>query len=224
MLKRLPIFFFVVACLVNLVAWIMGQPAIAAMVKPALMPLLSIACVASALDIRVDSRRLGRLVGAQLFGCAGDILLIGSGFPFFASGIGAFLIGHIFYMTLFGSKSWKGMSWKVWLVSLPVMLACVWGLVKVLKVSGALLPPMAVYGMMLMLLIFCTLCGLIRYRDKATWTFLFFGAIIFTLSDSLIAAQTFEVFEIPQLHFIIMFTYLLAQSFLAIGGFRLCKK
>ena len=224
MLKRFPIFLFIVASVVNVAAWIWGQSALAALVKPALMPLLSLSTVACALNYRVDRRLLGWLVAAQLFGFLGDTLLIREGFIFFASGIGAFLIGHIFYMTLFGSKSWKCMSWKVWLVSLPVMLACVWGLVKVLKVSGALLPPMAVYGMMLMLLIFCTLCGLIRYRDKATWSFLFFGAIIFTLSDSLIAVQTFEVFEIPQLHFIIMFTYLLAQSFLAIGGFRLCKK
>jgi len=224
MLKRLPVFFFVVACLVNLTARYIGDPTLAAMVKPALMPLLSLSCVASAMDRRVDRRMLGLLVAAQLFGCAGDICLIRSEFIYFASGIGAFLIGHIFYLSLFGSKSWKKLSWKGWVPGILLILGAVAGLMKLLKVSGDLMPPMAVYGTVLMTLVFCTLCGFLRFREKGTWGILLCGALLFAFSDSLIAAQTFEVVAFPQLEFVIMLTYLCAQSLLAIGALRLIRK
>ncbi len=224
MLKRFPIFLFIVASVVNVAAWIWGQSALAALVKPALMPLLSLSTVACALGYRVDRRLLGWLVAAQLFGFLGDTLLIREGFIFFASGIGAFLIGHIFYISLFGGRSWKGLTWKEWVISLPFMMGGVYGLVRLLKISGDLLVPMAVYGFMLMLLIFSTLCGLIRFRHRGAWALVFLGALLFTFSDALIAAETFEVVSFPLLDATIMFTYLLAQSLLAIGGLRLCVK
>lgn len=224
MLKRFPIFLFIVASVVNVAAWIWGQSALAALVKPALMPLLSLSTVACALDYRVDRRLLGWLVAAQLFGFLGDTLLIREGFIFFASGIGAFLIGHIFYISLFGGRSWKGLTWKEWVISLPFMMGGVYGLVRLLKISGDLLVPMAVYGFMLMLLIFSTLCGLIRFRHRGAWALVFLGALLFTFSDALIAAETFEVVSFPLLDATIMFSYLLAQSLLAIGGLRLCVK
>lgn len=224
MLKRFPIFLFIVASVVNVAAWIWGQSALAALVKPALMPLLSLSTVACALNYRVDRRLLGWLVAAQLFGFLGDTLLIREGFIFFASGIGAFLIGHIFYISLFGGRSWKGLTWKEWVISLPFMMGGVYGLVRLLKISGDLLVPMAVYGFMLMLLIFSTLCGLIRFRHRGAWALVFLGALLFTFSDALIAAETFEVVSFPLLDATIMFTYLLAQSLLAIGGLRLCVK
>ena len=224
MLKRFPIFLFIVASVVNVAAWIWGQSALAALVKPALMPLLSLSTVACALNYRVDRRLLGWLVAAQLFGFLGDTLLVREGFIFFASGIGAFLIGHIFYISLFGGRSWKGLTWKEWVISLPFMMGGVYGLVRLLKISGDLLVPMAVYGFMLMLLIFSTLCGLIRFRHRGAWALVFLGALLFTFSDALIAAETFEVVSFPLLDATIMFTYLLAQSLLAIGGLRLCVK
>lgn len=224
MLKRFPIFLFIVASVVNVAAWIWGQSALADLVKPALMPLLSLSTVACALDYRVDRRLLGWLVAALLFGFLGDTLLIREGFIFFASGIGAFLIGHIFYISLFGGRSWKGLTWKEWVISLPFMMGGVYGLVRLLKISGDLLVPMAVYGFMLMLLIFSTLCGLIRFRNRGAWALVFLGALLFTFSDALIAAETFEVVSFPLLDATIMFTYLLAQSLLAIGGLRLCVK
>jgi len=77
---------------------------------------------------------------------------------------------------------------------------------------------------MLMMLIFSTLLGLLRFRQKFTWTLLFLGALLFTFSDALIAADTFEVLDFELIQFVIMLTYLVAQSLLAIGGLRLCAK
>lgn len=224
MRKHLPVLFFIVACILNLYGKYAGIDALAAAVKPALMPLLALSTMVYALDHRMDRRALEVLVGAQLFGCAGDIFLLSDEFVMFASGIGAFLIGHIFYMSLFGGKSWKGLSWFGWVLSLIIMGGAVYGLIILLKVEGALLIPMAVYGMALMLLIFSTFCGVIRFREKGTWIILLIGSLLFTLSDSLIAASTFKVISGPYVPVTIMLTYLSAQSLLAIGAFRLARK
>ena len=58
------------------------------------------------------------------------------------------------------------------------------------------------------------LCGLLRFRQKLTWTLLFVGALLFTFSDCLIAAGTFKVVQFVLLSFVIMVTYLLAQALL----------
>lgn len=223
MTKRIPILLFIVACLLNLAGRI-WNPELAGIVKPALLPLLAVAVLTAALEGGVDRKQLALLIAAELFGCVGDTFLLSDEFMFFAAGIGAFLIGHIFYITLFGRHSLKGISPTGWILSLAIMAGLVYGLVRVLKVQGALLAPMAVYGMMLMMLIFSTLCGLIRFRQKGTWTLLFIGALLFTFSDSLIAAGTFGVIDFELREFVIMATYLLAQSLLAIGGLRLCQK
>ena len=222
-MKRIPALFFAVACLVNLAGRI-WEPSVASAVKPALLPLLAVAVLSYALTHKVDIRTLRMLVAAELFGCAGDIFLLSSDFPMFASGIGMFLIGHLFYITIFGGRSWKGLGWKVWLPSAIVMAGVVAGLIVLLKVSGTLLPPMAVYGSILMLLIFSTLCGFIRFDDKKTWGILLAGAVLFTFSDSLIAAETFGVANFQLSSFVVMLTYLAAQTLLAIGTLRLAKR
>lgn len=215
--------FFLIACVLNLVGCIQGT-SLPDLVKPALLPLLSattLACL-SGRDIP-DFRQVGLLVAAQLFGCAGDVLLIPEGFPFFAGGIGAFLIGHVFYMCLFGAQSWRGLTLRSWLVALAVMAVVVAGLVKAIGIQGALLAPMGIYGFALMMLIFSALAGVLRMpRDRrATWWILLAGALLFTFSDSCIAMGTFGVMTFPLRHFVVMLTYLAAQSLLAVGGVRL---
>ena len=223
MKKNSPALFFAIACLVNWAGRIFDIPRMASAVKPALLPLLALAVLCYALSHRLDERKLRLLICAELFGCVGDICLIHSSFPLFASGIGAFLIGHLFYITLFGRESWKGMNWKAWAGGLVAMVALVFGLIKLLRISGALLPPMGVYGFTLSLLMFSTFCGLLRLQDKKTWGILFAGSVLFTFSDSLIAASTFDVLNFSQQEFTIMFTYLVAQSLLAWGSVRLAK-
>ena len=223
MKRNIPALFFVIACLLNWAGRI-WEPALAAAVKPALLPLLAASVLVYAINHRLDRRKLTLLICAQLFGCTGDICLLSDAFPLFAGGIGAFLIGHIFYVSIFGRESWKGMDWKGWLAGVVVMLGLVFALVKLLKISGALLPPMAVYGFMLTLLMFSTFCGLVRLRDKGTWGILFAGSVLFTFSDSLIAAGTFGVLNFSLQEFVIMLTYLVAQTLLAVGTVRLAKQ
>ena len=224
MKRNIPALFFVVVTLLNWAGRYMGNDALAAAVKPAIMPLLAASVLVYALNHRLDGRKLTLLICAELFGCAGDICLLSNAFPLFAGGIGAFLIGHIFYVSIFGGESWKRMHWMGWVVGVLAMLGMVFGLVKLLNVSGELLPPMAVYGFMLTLLLFSTFCGLVRLKDKGTWAILFTGAVLFTFSDCMIAAGTFQVVNIALQEFIIMTTYVVAQALLAIGTVKLASK
>lgn len=221
----IPAVFFGIACLLNWAGRIWEQPALASAVKPALLPLLAASVLAYAVEHPLNRKMLGLLLLAELFGFAGDTFLLSDAFPMFASGIAAFLVGHIFYMTLFGAQSWKGLSWKGWLAGIACVAVLVFLLVKVLKVEGALLAPMAVYGFVLLMLSFCALCGVIRCKkNRCTWWIILIGALLFAFSDSLIAAGTFGVITFALREFVIMFTYLIAQSLLAWGAVRLAAE
>jgi uncharacterized membrane protein YhhN len=224
-LYAVPALFFAIACLLNWAGRIWAIPDLSAAVKPALLPLLAASVLAYAVEHSLNRRMLFLLIAAELFGCAGDVFLLSDAFPMFASGIAAFLIGHIFYMILFGSKSWRGLGWKGWLAGIAGVAVLVFLLVKVLKVEGALLLPMAVYGFVLLMLSFCALCGVIRCREhRPTWWIILCGALLFAFSDSLIAAGTFGVATFALRDFVIMFTYLIAQSLLAWGAVRLASE
>ena len=216
--------FFTIACILNLIGSIQGAP-LADIVKPALLPLLTATTLAYLLGRDIpDYTQVGLLVAAQLFGCTGDVLLIRPDvFSFFVGGIAAFLIGHFFYMCLFGTQSWKGLNVWQWLIALVVMGAAVFGLVKAIGIKGDLLAPMAVYGFILTLLIFSALAGVLRMPrgQRKTWWILLFGALLFAVSDCCLAMETFGLITFPLRHLLVMATYLLAQSLLAVGGVRL---
>lgn len=219
----IPCAFFLVACVLNLVGSILGTD-LSDTVKPALLPLLSATTLAFLLGRDVpDYRQVGLLVTAQLLGCTGDVLLILPGFVFFVAGIAAFLVGHLFYMCLFGGLSWKGLTVWQWAISAFAMAAIVLGVVKAIGIEGPLFWPMLVYGFFLMLLVFSALAGVLRMPrgNRKTWWILLAGALLFTFSDSCLAMGTFGVMDFSLLNFVIMITYLAAQSLLAVGGIRL---
>ena len=211
----------VVAALVNFVARWFGNAPIAAIVKPALLPLIALTTVSAARGM--ESRTIRLLVIAQLLGAAGDILLIPDGFPTFACGLVCFLIGHIFYCINFGGRSWKGLKPGQWVLAIAVMAAATAGLLAAIGVNGTMLGPFAVYGFMLMLLIFSCFAGVIRnLGNKTTWIILTCGAVLFAFSDSLIAIQNFHGAS-TMLEFLVMVTYVAAQCLLAWGCVRLYK-
>ena len=215
----IPACFFAAAALVNLIARAMGNAPVAAMVKPALLPLIALTSVAAAGSM--GSRAIRLLVIAQLLGCAGDIFLIGNGTLPLACGLGCFLAGHIFYFLLFGSISWKGLRVVQWLFILGIKAVAVAALLVAIGVKGAFLVPFAVYGMALMFLISSGMAGILRsVGSPGIWWPVFLGALLFTLSDSLIAVQMFHGAGVL-LEFLVMLTYLTAQCLLAWGAVKL---
>lgn len=220
----IPAAFFTICCILNLYGCL-TEYGLERCVKPALLPLLCVTTLAYLLEGggQPDFKKTALLVCGQLFGFAGDTMLLGKGFPFFAGGIGLFLIGHIFYISLFGGQSWKGMRPWAWAAAIPVCLASTAALALGIGVSGVMLLPMGVYGFVLMLLIFSTLAGVLR-RGGATWWILLCGALLFTFSDALIAVRNFGDLSPFMSGFGVMSTYLAAQVLLAVGGIRLVRQ
>ena len=216
--------FFLITCVLNLIGSAQGTE-LANLVKPALLPLLTATTLAYLLGRDIPNmNQIGLLVAAQLFGFAGDVLLIPSaGFAFFAAGIGAFLVGHVFYMCLFGAQSWKGLTIWLWLIALVFMAAAVFAAVRAIGIHGSLLAPMCVYAFALTLLFFSALAGVLRMPrgSRATWWILLFGALLFIISDACLAMSIFGSMTFPLRDLLIMATYLAAQSLLAVGGVRL---
>ena len=215
-----PGLFFLVAAVLNLAGRFIGNEVLASAVKPLLMPFLALTAVAAAGSTERKEIRL--LILALLLGCVGDVFLIYDGFLFFVAGMVAFLSGHICYMCLFGGKSWTGFTAKTWIPAIIAMAALTAVLIIAIGVNGAMLVPMCVYGFALMLLIFSTLAGVFRFRT-CTWWILLGGALLFTFSDSLIAIGTFNG-DFPGREFLVMLTYIAAQTLLAIGSVRLSRE
>ena len=224
----IPAAFFAVCCILNLAGCLM-EGDLERCVKPALMPLLCLATMTYILESpgsSILSRKLGLtalLASGQLFGFAGDTMLLGKGFPFFAGGIGLFLVGHVFYICLFGGRSWKGLKAWHWVVAIACCLALVAGLVAAIGVKGVMLAPMAVYGFVLTLLMFSTFAGALRFGGLEWWM-LAAGALLFTFSDALIAVRNFGSLSPFIGGFVVMATYLAAQTLLATGGARMIKR
>ena len=223
--KRLwiiPGLFFLAACAVNLYGCVTGNVTVERYVKGALMPLLAVTGLAWLAVRSFDVRLAGTLLLAQLFGWAGDSLLMGSGFAWFASGIGMFLLGHICYICIF-SRALKGLRPFVWVIAIAVMAAILVTMVLAIGINGALLVPMVIYGAALLVITFCGLCGLVRGCEpsRCVWWMVFFGGLLFVFSDGLIALRTFGLADFPQRGFVIMSTYLVAQSLLCAAAVRI---
>ncbi len=217
-----PAGFFVLCCILNLIGCLQGS-GLEKTVKPALLPLLCVTTAAWLMERPHGRKEAALLLTAQLFGFAGDTALLGHGFAFFAGGIGLFLIGHIFYICLFGSRSLRGLKPWQWAAGLAGAAALTAGLIIGIGVKGTMLAPMGIYGFVLAMLIFSTLAGALRFGGLSWWL-LAAGAVLFTFSDALIAVRNFGTLSPFMNGFGVMSTYLAAQSLLAVGGCRLAAK
>ena len=220
----IPAAFFAACCVLNL-AGCLTDGGLERIFKPALMPMLCattltwLLCKASQ-GVRIQAKPAALLITGQLFGFAGDVALMGKGFSFFALGVALFLTGHIFYISVFGGRSLKGIRPWQWLTGIAVALAATAGFAVALGINGVMLAPMGIYGFTLMMLIFSTFTGALRFGGL-TWWLLTAGAVLFTFSDALIAVRNFGSLSPFMNGFGVMSTYLAAQSLLAAGGLRL---
>lgn len=217
----IPGLFFLIACAVNLYGCIQDNLVVERYVKGALMPLLALTGLAYLAPRAFTGRIVATLLLAQCLGWAGDSLLMGNGFVWFASGIGTFLLGHVCYISIF-SCSLKGLRPVSWFLAVIVMAAILVTLVLAIGINGALLAPMMIYGAALLVISFCGLCGLFRRQtpDRATWWMVLAGGLLFLISDGLIAMRTFGLADFPLRGFVIMSTYLVAQSLLCAAAVR----
>ena len=167
---------------------------------------------------------------ALVFSVGGDTLLMfvqgnSSGQLFFLLGLSSFLIAHIFYLTAFvkyPSDQLGLVNRKKWWITLFAVYIAVFNGYLLPDVPKAMQIPVLVYSLaiMTMLLSCLNLKGKIPER---TFYILFSGAMLFMISDTIIALNKFkgEEFSIPFARIWIMSLYLLGQFLLVRGSAKI---
>lgn len=148
------------------------------------------------------------VVSALFFSFWGDVLLLFKE-QFFVYGLISFLIAHIFFIKITSTFMKKISFQKAILGSTPFVIFLTSFLLLLKDNLGEMLLPVIIYGFVISL--FGAITFLNYLQNKSTpnlWLFL--GAVIFMVSDSIIAINRFyEPGEINQL--LIMITYIVAQ-------------
>jgi uncharacterized membrane protein YhhN len=175
--------------------------------KPLLIPLLGWILFGS------PSKGLRWIWTALLFSWLGDILLM-LPMDLFLFGLASFLIAHLFYIRHFWG-AWKRRSEPIRLVYLVGVALYLIGLTAILSpVLGEMRIPVIVYGLVISaMLLFALHAGATDYAV---------GAVLFVLSDSILALNKFHT-SFLLAGSLIMLTYGLAQYFIVTGATRVEK-
>lgn len=193
--------------------------------KPLLMPVLATWFLQQNRQGKVPAFR-NLVIGALLFSTAGDTLLMfaggAGGALYFLLGLSAFLLAHLCYIGAFFSiiKGKTGFLKTNPLYILPFLLYLgILLFVLYPGIPGGMKVPVVLYG--------CVITGMalsvmhLRGRVPAgAWTSLMSGAVLFVLSDSLIALNKFG-YPLGGAAVLIMITYVIGQ-YLLVRGAKLC--
>jgi len=183
--------------------------------KPLLMPILGAIFVTTTLNY---NSRFYWVLFALLFSWLGDVLLLFE--PqhelFFIGGLSAFLIAHLFYIFVFrlDVKNFNLLKSKPY-ISITLLLF-LFGFLYLLQPNlNELLLPVSVYA-----IIICTmlLFAILRYGQvgQASFQLSFIGALLFVLSDSVIAINKF-LMSFNWAYSLIIVLYAVGQYYLVKG-------
>ena len=165
------------------------------------------------LSLMSSSTRYKWLIVIGLFFCMiGDYTL-----QWFILGLISFLIGHLFYILAFRSVHFSHIPKRA---KVPLVLygfsMAIW-LASTLLQHGEIILSIAVFAYIAIILTM----GWTSFRTKEPFAIV--GALLFILSDSVLAINRFIV-TVPFNHEIIMFTYYIAQLFLMLSIHRIQQK
>ena len=153
--------------------------------------------------------------GALVLSLFGDILLmfVNQSAHFFTAGLASFLLAHILYTLVFlKAKNPTKKPWFFTGILLVYGVGLFWLLIDNL---GEMLLPVFFY--MLVILTMATAAILREGRvSKISYNFVLLGAVLFLISDSLLAINKFYT-PLAYSNISIMFTYAFAQLFIVFG-------
>ena len=160
------------------------------------------------------------ILAALFFSWAGDVLLLfqQNNSIFFLLGLSAFLIAHIFYIVFFNSvRVNENVRGNIWLL---LVVAVYYGsLISLLYTHlGGMKLPVLVYGVVISCM-FMLAMHMLSIKNKTAGRWMMIGALLFVMSDSLLAINKFyQPFAIASVA--IMITYGLAQLFIVEGAIQ----
>ena len=218
MKKTIWITLFLVVLLVNLIAVYSNSESLQFITKPLLMPLLAIYLL---LRTNTNNSNLkGWIFLALFFSWAGDIFLLFEerGSNFFLFGLSAFLVAQVFYIVFFHNiRMREYIRGNALLLLLVIVYYSV--LINVLSpYLGNMKLPVRIYGVVLSFMLMLAMHTMLGKNKKAA-LWMTMGAILFVVSDSLLA---FNKFFSPfnNAGVVTMLTYGLAQLFITEGAIR----
>lgn len=190
----------------GIAAWVLGQalglPALRITAKP--VPALALAAWARPWD--------RWLTAGLLCSAVGDLAMeLDRATPYFLAGMAAFALAHVAYLVAFLSRARSPRL----LALLPFAL---WGALLLLRLwpgLGALRGPVAVYTALLLAMMWRAVAASLK---SGRWDAAL-GAVVFGLSDSLIALDRFDA-PVPGARWLIMATYWAGQLAIARSGLR----
>ncbi|WJS92982.1 lysoplasmalogenase [Flavobacterium johnsoniae] len=167
------------------------------------------------------------LLAALVFSWIGDVILLFSdlGETYFIFGLLAFLTAHILYCVLFNkqNKVRKKQNKTLFIIGSVLIALYLIGMVSFLMPHlGDLEIPVSVYASIISIMLLFAVNGLLVWEKPGNYL-VFFGALCFVVSDSILAINKFYA-PIPKSSFFIMLTYLLAQYLIVVGILKLNPK
>ncbi|XP_032704589.1 lysoplasmalogenase isoform X2 [Lontra canadensis] len=192
---------FFVTCAAYFLLWIpQDQPSwVGALVK--CLPVLCLAASLQGAPRGTGYRVL--LQGALLCSAVGDACLIWP--DAFLSGVAAFTVAHLLYLWAFGLTPLRpGL-----LLSIAPVSVSYYGLL-LLHLPASMVPALAAYSLVLASML---------WRGLASGGSVRWGALLFTLSDMVLAWDTF-VRPLPLARLVVMITYYAAQLLITLSAFR----
>ena len=205
-LQQVILLIFILVSVIDICAILLGNSLWQTLSKPLIIPAL----IAYYL-LRTTSLNKW-YVTALIFSFAGDVLLLDKS-NLFLMGIAAFLITQLLYISIF-SKGLRGSSFVNKLKALLPFLVYFFVLITVLKPGlQDFFIPVLVYGLAISLFGAVALLNYLIKKDMVSLRLLT-GALLFIVSDSLIALHKFHQ-ERSIYPVIIMMTYIVAQYLIA---------
>jgi len=173
------------------------------------------------LQLRYIHNRLKKwIIFALFFSWLGDVLLMfhDDHALFFLLGLSSFLIAHIFYIIFFHFVRIKEMIKSRWYLLLIVALYYAIIIAILSPYLGDMKLPVRIYAMVISFMYLLAM-HMLFIKNKSTGWWMMAGALLFVVSDSLLAFNKFyQPFEMAGLF--VMSTYGLAQLFLTEGAIR----
>lgn len=216
-MKRILLLLFALVSVIHLAAILVAQDILISVTKPLILLVLICYYFTSA------TYRSPAVIAALCFCWLGDVMLMIHDELFFILGLLAFLAGHVFYIVAY--RQFRSTDVKVMLLptqkirfSLPFVLAGT-GLVVVLYPKlGTLQLPVLIYATVIIVMVMNALFRY-GYTSSASFAMVFIGAILFQLSDSLLAINKFHS-SFTLSGFWVMLSYIAAQFMITEGIIR----
>ena len=158
------------------------------------------------------------IFAALFFSWAGDILLMfqANSPDFFLFGLAAFLAAHIFYIIFFHQlRTREGIKGKFFLL-IPVIVYYAGLIIWLSPYLGDMTLPVRIYGLVISFMLILAL-HMSFIKNKAAGKQMLTGAILFVISDSVLAINKFYL-PFENAGILIMLTYGLAQLFIVKGA------